>query len=310
MAEKVVINEVGLRDGLQIQPKLVTTEGKLELCQALIDSGVRSFEATSFVHPKAVPQMADADALFPRLPKTGGVAYSALVLNDKGYERAMAAGVKSVAIALASTETMNQKNIRMSLDQATTTFAGLMTRAKREGIEARAYISTAMACPYEGKVPVKVVMDLADKMVKAGADKLAIADTIGASSPAQCEEVFRAVVKEWGAARIAAHFHDTRAMGLTLAWVALQEGVREFDSSIGGLGGCPFAPGASGNLATEDLVFMLNDSGFDTGVDVAKLRRAVGVAERLTGQRLGGRITAWWLSQERKAAAKAAQAAE
>jgi hydroxymethylglutaryl-CoA lyase len=307
MTESVLINEVGLRDGLQIQPKHVPTEGKLELCEALIAAGIRSFEATSFVHPKAVPQMADADVLFPRLP--AGPYYSALVLNDRGYERAIAAGAKSVAIALASTETMNQKNIRMSLEQATTTFAGIMSRAKREGLEARAYISTAMACPYEGRVPVKVVMDLADKMMRAGADKLAIADTIGASSPGQCQEVFAAVVKEWGAARIAAHFHDTRAMGLALAWVALQEGVREFDSSIGGLGGCPFAPGASGNLATEDLAYMLNESGYDTGVDVGKLRRAVLVAERLTGQRLGGRITAWWVSQERKAAAKAEQAA-
>ncbi|MSO64874.1 MAG: hydroxymethylglutaryl-CoA lyase [Alphaproteobacteria bacterium] len=310
MADQVLINEVGLRDGLQIQPRYVPTEGKLELCQALINAGVRSFEATSFVHPKAVPQMADADLLFPQLPKAAGVQYSALVLNDKGYERAIAAGARSVAMALASTETMNQKNIRMSLEQATTVFAGIIGRAKKEGIEARAYISTAMACPFEGKVPLKVVMTLADKMVKAGADKIAIADTIGASSPAQCKEVFAAVVKEWGASMVGAHFHDTRALGLTLAWIALQEGVREFDSSIGGLGGCPFAPGASGNLATEDLVFMLNDSGYATGVDVALLRRAVNVAERLTGQKLGGRITAWWLSQERKAAAKAAQAAE
>lgn len=310
MAEKVVINEVGLRDGLQIQPKFVPTAGKLELCHALIEAGVRAFEATSFVSPKAVPQMADAADVWAGLPQDRGIDYSALVLNEKGYERARDAGAKVFAVALASTETMNQRNINMGLEQATRSFAGIIARAKKEGFKTRAYVSTALGCPYEGEVPVKVVLDLADKMMAAGADRLAIADTIGAGNPKLCETIIKAVVKAHGAERLGVHFHDTRAMAMTLSWISLQEGVREFDSSIGGLGGCPFAPGARGNVATEDLAFMFNDSGYDTGLDVAKLRRAVLVAERLTGQTLGGRITEWWVSNERKAAAKAAMAAE
>jgi len=310
MGEKVIINEVGLRDGLQIQPKFVPTEGKLELCQALVDAGVRSFEATSFVSPKAIPQMADSAELYPQLPAKDKVYYSGLLFNEKGYERAMAAGVKSVAVALASTEKMNMANIRMTLDEAITNLGALITRAKKDGHDARAYVSTALGCPYEGDVPVKVVLDLAAKLAEAGADKIAIADTIGSAHPQLTKEVISAVVKEFGADKIVVHFHDTRAMGLTNAWVALEEGVREFDTSIGGLGGCPFAPGAAGNLATEDLVFMLNESSYDTGIDVRGLRKAVAIAERHTGQQLGGRITQWWLSQERKKAAEAAQAAE
>jgi len=301
MGEKVIINEVGLRDGLQIQPKFVPTEGKLELCQALVDAGVRSFEATSFVSPKAIPQMADSAELFPQLPAKDKVFYSGLLFNEKGYDRAMAAGVKSVAVALASTEKMNMANIRMTLDEAITNLGAIIKRTKQDGLDSRAYVSTALGCPYEGDVPVKVVLDLAAKLAEAGADKIAIADT---------KEVISAVVKEFGADKIIVHFHDTRAMGLTNAWVALEEGAREFDTSIGGLGGCPFAPGAAGNLATEDLVFMLNESGYDTGIDVRGLRKAVAIAERYTGQQLGGRITQWWLSQERKKAAEAAEAAE
>ncbi|MEQ8249068.1 MAG: hydroxymethylglutaryl-CoA lyase [Alphaproteobacteria bacterium] len=310
MGDKVTINEVGLRDGLQIQPKYVPTEGKLELCQALIDAGVNAFEATSFVSPKAVPQMADSAELYPQLPHQDTVHYSGLLFNEKGYERAVGAGVKVIAVALASTEKMNMANIRMTLDEATTNLGALIRRAKKDGLGARAYVSTALGCPFEGHVPLKVVMDLAAKMAEAGADKIAIADTIGSSNPQLTKTVISAVAKEFGADKIVAHFHDTRAMGLANAWVALEEGVREFDTSIGGLGGCPFAPGAAGNLATEDLVFMLNESGYDTGIDVAGLRRAVTIAERLTGQKLGGRITQWWLSQERKRAAEAAQAAE
>ncbi len=310
MSDKVIINEVGLRDGLQIQPKYVPTEGKLELCQALVDAGVRSFEATSFVSPKAVPQMADSAELFPQLPAKDKVYYSGLLFNDKGYERAMGAGVKSVAVALATTEKMNMANIRMTLDEATKNLSGLIGRAKKDGLDARAYVSTALGCPYEGAVPVKVVVNLAVKLAEAGADKIAIADTIGSGSPQLTKDVITAVAKEVSVDKLIVHFHDTRAMGLTNAWVALQEGVREFDTSIGGLGGCPFAPGAAGNLATEDLAFMLNESGYETGVDVRGLRRAVLIAERLTGQKLGGRITQWWLSQERKQAAAAAEAAE
>ena len=304
MVETVLINEVGLRDGLQIQPQFVPTAGKLELCRALIDAGVREIEATSFVSPKAVPQMADAGELFPALPVRAGVHYSALVPNEKGYERARAAGANAIALVIATTETFNRRNINMSFAEALAVNQAVIARARADGVHARAYISGAFVCPYEGVTPLARLLDVTERLLDAGADEVGIADTIGAGHPKQCQEIFSAVVGRWGPERFSAHFHDTRAMGLVLAWVALREGIRKFDSSIGGLGGCPFAPGAAGNLATEDLVFMLEQSGYRTGIDVAGLRTAVAVAERLLGRPLGGRITPWWLSQAKKAAAE------
>lgn len=305
MTERVTVHEVGLRDGLQNQPRLVPVEGKLELLDALLAAGGRSFEVTSFVSPKAVPQMADAAELYARLPARPGVNYEALVPNEKGYERAIAAGAKTLAVVVAASDTFNRRNINMSLDEATAVCATVIKRAKREGKGARAYISTIAACPYEGVIPPERVFALTAAMFDAGADEVALGDTIGASNPAQIEHLFETTTKRHGPERIAGHFHDTRGMGLTLAWCALKAGVRKFDSSIGGLGGCPFAPGASGNLPTEDLVFMLNEAGFETGIDVEKLRGAIAVAERLTGQALGGRISGFLRARDARRRAKA-----
>ncbi|MDC0074293.1 hydroxymethylglutaryl-CoA lyase [Alphaproteobacteria bacterium] len=306
MNKEVIINEVGLRDGLQIQPKFVPTEGKLELINSLIDAGIKSFEAASFVSPKAVPQMSDAVEVFKNLPNKDSIEYSALLFNEKGYERALNAGAKTIAIALASTEKMNQANIRMSLDDATNNLGNIIKKAKSDGLNARAYISTALGCPYEGSVSSDVIVNLGNKMLSAGADKIAIADTIGSGGPQLVEKILTVSIKEFGAENLIVHFHDTRALGLTNAWIALQLGIKEFDTSIGGLGGCPFAPGAKGNLATEDLAFMLNDSGFKTGINIKKLRKSVQIAEIYTGQKLGGRISEWLTSEERKNAAAAA----
>ncbi len=310
MSDTVIVNEVGLRDGLQNQPRLVPVEGKLAILEALIAAGVKSVEATSFVSPKAVPQMADAGELFARLPRDRGVAYAALVPNEKGYERAVEAGAKTIALVLAATETLNRKNINMSLERATEVNIAVIKRAKAEGIEARSYISAAVGCPYEGGVAPEVVFGLTDRMLDAGADEVAIADTIGCGNPAQIKHIFSTLAQRYGPEILSGHFHDTRGMGLTLTWAALECGIRKFDSSIGGLGGCPFAPGASGNLATEDLVFMLNESGFECGIDVTGLRAAVKVAEEQTKQKLGGRVVAWLESQERRKKAAASAAAE
>ena len=310
MSDKVIVNEVGLRDGLQNQPRHVPVEGKLEMLNSLIAAGVSSIEVTSFVSPKAVPQMADASELYGRLPLDKGVNFEALVPNEKGYERAVAAGAKTVALVLASTEEMNQKNIGMSLERATEVNIAVIKRANREGIKPRSYISTAMGCPYEGDVAPEVVFDIAARMFEAGAAEAAVADTIGSGDPAQVKFIFETLAKRYGPERLAAHFHDTRGLALANSWVALECGVRKFDTSIGGLGGCPFAPGATGNVATEDVVHMVERSGFETGIDVEALRKAVKIAAYYTGQELGGRVLSWIESQERRKQAKASAAAE
>jgi len=310
MSDKVIINEVGLRDGLQNQPRHVPVEGKLKILDALIDAGVRSVEATSFVSPKAVPQMADAAELYGRLPLDKGVTYQALVPNEKGYERAVASGAKTIALVLASTEQMNVKNIGMSLERATEVNIAVIKRAKREGIIPRSYISTAVGCPYEGDVAPEVVFDLTARMFEAGAAEVAVADTIGSGNPAQVKFIFETLANRYGPDRLAAHFHDTRGLALANTWAALECGIRTFDTSIGGLGGCPFAPGATGNVATEDVVHMVERSGFETGIDVEKLRKAVKIVADYTGQALGGRVLSWIESQERRKQAKASAAAE
>ena len=303
MNDRVIVHEVGLRDGLQLHPDFVPTDDKLRLIDALLAAGVSSIEAASFVSPKAVPQLADAEALFPRLPNGRDTAYMVLIPNHKGYERARAVGAQSVALVLATTDTFNHNLLGLSLDDAIELCAGVIRRAKDDGVRARAYLSGAFVCPYEGPISPDVVFDLSARMIDAGADEVAISDTIGAGNPAQAAHLFSTLAHKYGAERLAGHFHDTRGMGLVLTWAALEAGVRTFDSSIGGLGGCPFAPGASGNLATEDLVFMLNESGFTTGIDIDALHLAIGVAEDITGTRLGGRTAAWFQSQENQRAA-------
>ncbi|MBX9812888.1 MAG: hydroxymethylglutaryl-CoA lyase [Burkholderiales bacterium] len=298
--EFVTVNEVGPRDGLQNQPALIDTAGKLQLIRVLVEAGVRHIEATSFVSPKAVPQMADAAELYAALPARGEVDYSVLVPNLKGYERARAAGAKAVAVVLSATETMNLRNINMTLAQARQVCRDVLGRARTDGVAARAYVAVAFACPYEGPTPAGHVVALADEMFAAGAAEVVVADTIGAASPAQVFDLFKILVSRCGAQRLSGHFHDTRALALANVWAALQAGIRKFDSSVGGLGGCPFAPGASGNLATEDLMLMLSQCGYETGIDVTRLRAAVKVAEGLVGRPLGGRMLPWLESQERR----------
>lgn len=302
--ECVTVNEVGPRDGLQNQPVLVDTEGKIRLIQALIDAGVRSIEATSFVSPNAVPQMADAAALVAALPAKDRVDYSVLVPNIKGYERARAAGATSVAVVLSASETMNEKNINMSLAQARSACREVMRNTAADGITGRAYIAVAFSCPYEGPTPAQDVLELAEEMFTAGATEVIIADTIGAANPTEVFRLFSDLRARYAMERLSAHFHDTRAMALANVWAALHAGVRKFDSSIGGLGGCPFAPGASGNLATEDLVLMLNQCGYDARIDVYALCAAVKVAEKIVNRPLGGRMMAWFEAQRVREAGK------
>lgn len=302
MSDRAYINEVGLRDGLQNQPNPVSTTAKLQMAAALIEAGVRQIEAVSFVHPKAVPQMADAVDVLAGLKDYPQLDIAALVPNMKGYERAREQGVKSVAVVLASTDTFNLRNLNMTLAQTQETCTQVIQRARQEGVLVRAYISGAFSCPYDGKTPVDTVHRLTADMMAAGADEISIADTVGAGNPQQVRDILAPLVQQFGAERFNLHLHDTRGMALAMAWAGVMEGVRRFDSSIGGLGGCPFAPGASGNVATEDLVYMLEEAGISTGIDLDGLRNAVKVAELATGQHLGGRILKWMQSQEIRAA--------
>lgn len=290
--EQVIVNDVGPRDGLQNDSTLVTPEDRVRLINSLLDAGVRSIEAASFVSPKAVPKMANADQVFAALNQEAA-NFSALVPNLKGYELAKKAGARSVAVVLSATETMNQKNINMSLDQTISVCKEIVAQALRDGITPRSYLSVAVECPYEGMVEEQVIEGLSAMMFETGVKEVIVADTIGAANPAQVKSLFTRLVSAFGATTISGHFHDTRAMALANTWQALECGIRKFDASIAGLGGCPFAPGASGNLATEDLVLMLNDAGFDTGIDLNKLLRSVELTGQLVQHPVGGRSMAY-----------------
>lgn len=298
MSDQVIINEVGLRDGLQNQPVQVSTEDKARMAELLVAAGVKYLEPVSFVHPKAVPQMADAAALTPRLPKGDDLHYTALVPNLKGYERARDHGYPTVGLILSTTDTFNQRNLNMSLADAIASCQRIIEAAQKDGIRTRTYISGAFACPYDGPTPIDVTHDLTRQMFAAGSDEIAIADTIGAGNPQQMKDIMAPLVSEFGAAPFFVHLHDTRGLAAAMAWAAADLGVRKFDASVGGLGGCPFAPGATGNVATEDLVYMLEACGLKTGISIEGLREVVALASEATQRPVGGRILTWIRSQE------------
>lgn len=293
--ERIHITEVAPRDGLQNQPVLVDTDEKLAFIRLLASAGIDSIEVTSFVSPKAVPQMADAARLLPALRAACPDARaSVLVPNLKGLERARAAGAQEIAVVLSATETMNRKNINMGLQEATRVCMETLRSARDQGLRTRAYVAVAFDCPFEGPTPVDQVLRLSEALVQqGGADELVIADTIGSAAPGQVRRLFGDIHRVAPLSRTAAHFHDTRGLGAANAWAALETGVRRFDASAGGMGGCPFAPGAAGNLATEDLVLMAERSGFATGVDLSQLVHAIQFAESMLGRPLGGRSMTW-----------------
>ncbi|CAN7411016.1 hydroxymethylglutaryl-CoA lyase [Variovorax paradoxus] len=299
--EAIHITDVAPRDGLQNQAIRVGTEGKLRLIELLVEAGLRSIEATSFVSPKAVPQMADAAELVPQvLARFAALRTSVLVPNLKGLERAHAAGAKEIAVVLSATETMNRKNINMGLDQATEVSEQTIAAARALGMRTRAYVAVAFDCPFEGETPLDEVLRLSARMHAAAADEIVIADTIGSASPGQVKERISALRGVVPIERLAVHLHDTRGMGVANAWAALEAGVRRFDASVGGIGGCPFAPGAAGNVATEDLVLMAERSGFATGISLAGLLAAVDFAQDELQRPLGGRAITWLRRQRDK----------
>ncbi|CAI8404893.1 MAG: hydroxymethylglutaryl-CoA lyase [Luminiphilus sp.] len=296
MAEKVIIKEVAARDGLQAQPKHLSVEQRVALLAALAETGVPELEIGSFVSPKAVPQMAGTDEIAANLPPAQ-LAYSALVPNMKGYELAIMAGIRSHAIALAATEEMNQNNIRKSLEDTFVMGEEILDRAAAEGVDIHAYLAVAFECPYEGAVEESLVLEQVDRLMQHKPARLMIADTIGAANPAAVHSMMHKLVDRYGPERLGCHFHDTRAMGLANVYAALQAGVRQFDASAGGLGGCPFAPGAKGNVATEDVVMLCESIGYETGLDMPKLLEAVALLSEMIGAPQGGRAHTWLSKQ-------------
>ncbi|KAA3660920.1 MAG: hydroxymethylglutaryl-CoA lyase [Chloroflexi bacterium] len=297
MSDHIKIYEVGPRDGLQNESTPVNTEQKNRLVDGLVRAGLQHIELTSYVHPKAVPQMADADeVMHVNRAKFPHADFIGLVFNQRGYDRAIASGCRSMAFGVSVTETFSQKNTRMSSARALEITRDLVAQAKRDGIWTRVYVMTAWVCPFEGLTPPHRTIALAEKLWELNIDELAIADTIGHANPLDVGHLMEELGRRLDMSKLAVHLHDTQATGLANVTTALQAGVRIFDSSVGGLGGCPFAPGAAGNLATEDLVFLAYKMGIGTGVDFQKLWDVVWELEEVIGRPIGGRIRQWWES--------------
>ena len=271
---RVTIVEVGPRDGLQNEHASISTADKIRFVDLLSDAGLPVIEVSAFVSPTWVPQMADAEAVFAGIARRPGTRYTALVPNVAGLDRAMAAGVTEIAIFAASTDTFSRKNINRSIADSLTGYKDVCDRALAAELRVRAYLSTAFGCPYEGAVSPDVVADLALKLLGLGVYEVAVSDTIGVAHPAQVNRVLERLLARTSASTIALHFHDTRGTALANVLAALPYGIATFDASAGGLGGCPYAPGAAGNLATDDLMYLLDGLGIETGVSIAAISEA------------------------------------
>lgn len=270
----VTLYEVGPRDGLQAEAQIVPTATKIALIDHLSQTGLRFIEATSFVSPRWVPQMGDAGDVMAAITRAPHIAYPVLTPNLKGYEAALAAGAQSVAIFAAASETFSQKNINASIHESLERFAAVAQRARDDGIALRGYVSCALACPYEGRVVPEAVSEVTLRLMEMGCYEVSLGDTIGRGTPGDTQRLLDVVLKRTDAQTLAVHFHDTWGQALANILVSLDYGIRTVDASVGGLGGCPYAPGASGNVATEDVIYMLNGMGIETGVDLDKVIEA------------------------------------
>jgi isopropylmalate/homocitrate/citramalate synthase len=299
---RVSVYEVGPRDGLQNVELSLDVETRLRFVEALASAGLPAVEAGAFVSPKSIPQMAATSELYARLRQRPGVRYPALVPNEKGLDAALAAGVRDIAVFTAASETFNRKNINASIAESLQRFAPVVKRAREAGVRVRGYVSTCFGCPYEGRVEPAVVLRVTRDLFDLGVQEVSLGDTIGVAVPSQVDEVVVPILAAFGTDHIALHFHDTRGTALANVLQALRLGVWIFDASAGGLGGCPYAPGATGNLATEDLVYMLSGMGIETGVDLDKLVDASLVAEAALGTPLPSRVLRARLAERRRCA--------
>jgi len=286
---EVKVFEVGPRDGLQNEERFVPTADKVRLIEALAAAGLKHIEITSFVSPKWIPQLADGLAVAKSVNLPADVTASALVPNLKGYQSAREAGLKEIALFMSATETHSKKNINKSIDEALAALTEVAQAAHADGLKVRGYMSVVFVCPYEGPVDPQQVVRVVTRLMQAGIDELSLGDTIGAATPRQVVELVKLLARNVELEKMALHFHDTRGTALANVVAGLESGVRTFDSSAGGMGGCPYAPGAAGNLATEDLIYMLNGLGVKTGVDLDKLVDAGEIAQTIVERKLPGR---------------------
>ncbi len=288
--DRVSVYEVSLRDGLQNERGAIATDQKLLLLEALVAAGLERIELTSFVSPKWVPQLADAEQLARAATVPEAVQLSALVPNAKGLERAVGTGISEIAVFISASETHNRRNINKSIARTLEVFEEIVPPAREAGMAVRAYVSTVWGCPYEGDVDPRKAIEIAVALHALGCYQISLGDTVGVGNPKQTRSIVRSTLVSLPAEAVALHLHDTRGTALANILVGLEEGIRDFDAAVAGLGGCPYAPGAAGNVATEDLVFMLEGMGLSTGVDLDLLIEAGNVAERIVRRSLPGKV--------------------
>jgi len=286
----VRIVEVGPRDGLQNEKNIIATTDKIELIDRLSRTGLRSIEATSFVSPKWIPQLADAAEVFGAIERKPGISYPVLVPNEKGYQRAREVGAQEVAVFTAASEAFNQKNINAGIDESIERFRPVLERAHAEGVKVRGYVSTVLGCPYQGKVPVADVVRVAARLHALGCYEISLGDTIGVGTPHQARAMLKAVATEVPIPALAVHFHDTYGQALANILACLEEGVAVVDSAVSGTGGCPYAKGASGNVASEDVVYLLHGLGIETGIDLDRLSETGLWLSALLGRDTGSKV--------------------
>jgi len=296
MSDFVRIVEVGPRDGLQNEKTQVATADKIALIDRLSHTGLRTIEATSFVSPRWVPQLADAAEVYAGITRRDGIAYPVLVPNEQGYARARAAGVTEVAVFTAASEAFNRANTNAGIDESIERFRPILAQAAQDGVKVRGYVSTVLGCPYQGEVPVAAVVDVARRLHALGCYEISLGDTIGVGTPRAARQMLAAVASEVPMTALAVHFHDTYGQALANIAACLEQGVRVVDSAVSGAGGCPYARGASGNVASEDVVYMLQGMGIDTGIDLQALaatgRWLASLLGRETGSKAGRALAA------------------
>lgn len=296
----IILEEQGLRDGFQNLPKVVSTEKKLEYIDRLIDAGLTRIQVASFVHPKYVPQMADADELCKQINKQEGIVYSGLVLNVKGVERGIAAGLNHLACSISASDTHSQKNARKTLSEAKLTFKEMVQLAHQNGVVVRGGIQCAFGCRYEGKIATDHVLGMVKHHLDEGIEELALADSTGMANPKQMRNLMEQVLELAGEIPVILHLHNTENKGLANVYAALQAGVKYFDTAFGGLGGCPFIKSATGNIATEDTAHMLHQMGYETGIDIGKLARLSEEMQAFLGTELQGQLYKLWYKEDIK----------